>query len=85
MLTIDEIRAMPGTYLKGELNPGEWAAFWDAQQSGKPGKFIIAQYSHSEVTTPFDRHWTMNREYFAHCALLPVYLTPFVKSLSDAV
>ena len=66
-LSIDEIRAMPGTYLKGELNPGDWALFYDAEPSSNSGKFTVARYSHSEVTTPFDRHWSMDKDYFAHC------------------
>ena len=84
MLTIDGIRAMPGTYMKGELNPGDWAAFWD-EQSGKPGKFIIAQYSHSEVTTPFDRHWTMGREYYAHCERVHPLWIAHLKTVTHAL
>ena len=49
-------------YIRHDLTPGQWAIFWDSQT---PDRFIIARYSHSERTTPFDRHWAKNGEYFA--------------------
>jgi hypothetical protein len=63
MLTIEQIRAMPGTYTLDGMALNEWAIFYDAPG----GAFTVARYSHSEVTTPFDRHWTTERDYFAHC------------------
>jgi hypothetical protein len=67
MLTIEQIRAMPGTYTLEGIALNAWAIFYDSEPSGNSGKLIIARYSHSEVTTPFDRHWTTDRDYFAHC------------------
>jgi hypothetical protein len=49
-------------YIRTDLQPGQWAVFWDSQT---PDRYIIARYSHSEHTTPFDRHWTQGKEYFA--------------------
>lgn len=63
MLTIDEIRAMPDTYTAEGMALNAWGIFYDAPG----GSFTVARYSHSEVTTPFDRHWTTDRDYFAHC------------------
>ena len=49
-------------YIRPDLQPGQWAVFWD---NPLRGKYTIARYSHSERTTPFDRHWAKNGEYFA--------------------
>ena len=49
-------------YIRPDLQPGQWAVFWDSQT---PDRYLIARYSHSEHTTPFDRHWTQGKEYFA--------------------
>jgi hypothetical protein len=51
-----------GDYIRTDLQPGQWAVFWD---NPLRGKYTIARYSHSERTTPFDRHWAKNGEYFA--------------------
>jgi hypothetical protein len=62
-----------GDYIRHDLTPGQWAIFWDSQT---PDRFIIARYSHSERTTPFDRHWTQGGEYFAECLAQPFFHAP---------
>jgi hypothetical protein len=62
-----------GDYIRPDLQPGQWAIFWDSQT---PDRFIIARYSHSERTTPFDRHWTQGGEYFAECEPAPQFSEP---------
>ncbi|MFN9113746.1 MAG: hypothetical protein ACK5XN_27070 [Bacteroidota bacterium] len=62
-MRIEEIRAMPGTYIKDGFDIGDLVAFWDGED---PEEWTVARYSHSERTTPFDRHWTANKKYYAH-------------------
>ncbi len=62
-MTIEEIAAMPGGYTLPGFTPGNLYAFWDGDD---PQEWTVARYSHSERTTPFDRHWTADRRYFAH-------------------
>jgi hypothetical protein len=66
-MRIEEIRAMPGTYIKDGFDIGDLVAFWDGDH---PEEWTVARYSHSERTTPFDRHWTEGRKYFAHMGRL---------------
>jgi hypothetical protein len=63
-MTIEEIAAMPGTYHL--FASREWGVFWDSDQ----GEYTIARYSHSEVTTPIHRHWSMGKKYFHNVAKL---------------
>lgn len=66
-MNIEEIKAMPGSYTMPGFTPGNLYAFWDSED---PSEWTVARYSHSERTTPFDRHWTEGRKYFAkigHC------------------
>jgi hypothetical protein len=58
MMTIEQIEAMPGTYYV--LPKGTWAVFFDDGSED----FLVAKYSHSEETTPFNRHWTKSKNYF---------------------
>ena len=62
-MTIEEIKAMPGSYTMPGFTPGNLYAFWDGDE---PSEWTVARYSHSERTTPFDRHWTADMRYFAH-------------------
>ena len=62
-MTIEEIRNMPGSYTLPGITPGALYAFWDGDD---PQEWTVARYSHSERTTPFDRHWTDGKKYFAH-------------------
>lgn len=62
-MTIEEIAAMPGSYTMPGFTPGNLYAFWDGDE---PQEWTVARYSHSEQTTPFDRHWTQDKRYFAH-------------------
>lgn len=62
-MTIEEIRNMPGSYTMPGFTPGALYAFWDGED---PQEWTVARYSHSERTTPFDRHWTQDKRYFAH-------------------
>ena len=62
-MTIEEIAAMPGSYTMPGFRPGNLYAFWDGDE---PSEWTVARYSHSEQTTPFDRHWTQDKRYFAH-------------------
>jgi hypothetical protein len=55
-------------YTKEGLTQGQFAVFWDSHVKDR---YVIARYSHSERTTPFDRHWTQGKEYFAECEPLP--------------
>lgn len=71
LMNIDQIRAMKGSYMKDGMQTGDWAYFYDEQ-----GKYVLAQYSHSEITTPDNRHWTMGREYFRHCLSAKVWGIP---------
>lgn len=64
-MTIEEIAAMEDSYILPAFVPGEWYAFWDGDS---PEKYVIARYSHSEKTTPIDRHWAKTGEYFHHVA-----------------
>jgi hypothetical protein len=57
-----------GFYIRHDLRHNDWAIFWDSQT---PEKYIIARYSNSERTTPFDRHWTQGGEYFAEVMPAP--------------
>lgn len=62
-MTIQEIAAMPGSYTLPGFTPGNLYAFWDGEE---PQEWTVARYSHSERATPFDRHWTAGKKYFAH-------------------
>ena len=62
-MTIEEIASMPGSYTMPGFTPGNLYAFWDGED---PQEWTVARYSHSERTTPFDRHWTADKKYFAH-------------------
>lgn len=64
-MNIEEIADMEDSYILPAFVPGEWYAFWDGDS---PQKYVIARYSHSERTTPIDRHWTKDKEYFHHAA-----------------
>lgn len=66
-MTIEEIAAMPGSYTMDGFTPGNLYAFWDGDE---PQEWTVARYSHSERTTPFDRHWTQDKKYFAHIGKL---------------
>jgi hypothetical protein len=66
-MRIEAIRAMPGTYIKEGFDIGDLVAFWDGDH---PEEWTVARYSHSERTTPFDRHWTEGRKYYAHMGRL---------------
>lgn len=66
-MKIEEIAAMPGSYTMPGFTPGKLYAFWDGDD---PQEWTVARYSHSERTTPFDRHWTEGRKYFAHMGRL---------------
>lgn len=66
-MTIEEIKAMPGSYTMPGFTPGNLYAFWDGDE---PQEWTVARYSHSERTTPFDRHWTADKKYFAHVGKL---------------
>ena len=66
-MTIEEIAAMPGSYTMPGFTPGNLYAFWDGED---PQEWTVARYSHSERTTPFDRHWTADKKYFAHVGKL---------------
>lgn len=66
-MTIEEIAAMPGSYTMPGFTPGNLYAFWDGED---PQEWMVARYSHSEQTTPCDRHWTQDRKYFAHIGKL---------------
>jgi hypothetical protein len=63
IMTIEEIAAMPGSYTMPGFTPGNLYAFWDGED---PQEWLVARYSHSERTTPFDRHWSQDKRYFAH-------------------
>lgn len=67
-MTIEEIAAMPGSYTMPGFTPGNLYAFWDGHE---PQEWTVARYSHSERTTPFDRHWTADKKYFAHVGKIP--------------
>ncbi len=71
-VTIEEIAAMPGSYTLPGYTPGNLYAFWDGDD---PQEWTVARYSHSEITTPFDRHWTEGRKYFAHMARFGAWYT----------
>jgi len=63
IMTIEEIAAMPGSYTMPGFTPGNLYAFWDGDD---PQEWTVARYSHSERTTPFDRHWTADKRYYPH-------------------
>lgn len=69
-MTIEEIEAMPGSYTLPGFTPGNLYAFWDGED---PQEWTVARYSHSERTTPFDRHWTEGKGYFAHVGKIPTW------------
>jgi hypothetical protein len=71
-VTIEEIAAMPGSYTLPGYTPGNLYAFWDGED---PQEWTVARYSHSERTTPFDRHWTQDKKYFAHVGMLGAWST----------
>lgn len=81
-MTITEIKAMPGSYIKRGLQTGEWAIFWDI---AAPGRYVIARYSHSEVTTPVDRHWTLGKEYYTACVRATPAGLRYIKDKPDAL
>jgi hypothetical protein len=66
-VTIEEIASMPGSYTLPGFTPGNLYAFLDGDD---PQEWTVARYSHSERTTPFDRHWTADKKYFAHVGKL---------------
>jgi hypothetical protein len=63
MMSIEEVRAMPGSYMADGLTTGDLCVFWDGEH---PQEWTVASYSHSEVTTPIHRHWTESGRYFHH-------------------
>lgn len=63
-MTIEQIEAMPGTYYA--IPKGTWAVFYDDDSED----FLVAKYSHSEETTPFNRHWTKQKKYFKNVGKL---------------
>lgn len=67
IMTIEEIRNMPGSYTLPGFTPGNLYAFWDGDD---PKEWTVARYSHSEQATPFDRHWTEGKRYFANMGTL---------------
>lgn len=81
-MTIEQIKAMHGSYMKRGLNTGEWAIFWDINA---PGRYVIARYSHSETATPIDRHWTTDKDYFTACVKATPAGMEYVKKKPDAL
>lgn len=71
-MTIEEIAAMPGSYTMPGFTPGNLYAFWDGDD---PQEWTVARYSHSERTTPFDRHWTQGKKYYANMGKLGAWYT----------
>lgn len=62
-MSIRDIRNMEGSYLTEGIKIGDLCVFWDGDD---PTEWTVAAYSHSEVTTPIDRHWTESGRYFHH-------------------
>ena len=38
-----------------------WGKFWDSKS---PEVMVIAEYSRTEISTPFNIHWTTSGDYF---------------------
>lgn len=51
-------------YTLPNIEAGQWCWFHDGHEHGR---YLVAQYSHSDKRTPMDIHWTAGGEYFTHC------------------